>query len=413
MRTVGRWRSLLTICVVSDSTTERCSSLSRPRRASARASSPWRISSAWARSDAIAGTTSSEALPVEEGIRLAGDDALGACGLLTAACERLRYDGLEVVHVVEVAALEVVDRRVEVARHGEVDEEERGATAGALNALELGAREDRPRRARAGDDDVCVREALLELVEGRGDGAEALRESLGVLERAVRDARDRRAAPAQVASGALAHLARADDEDPASCELAEDVLRERGRRRRDRCRALRDRRLRPHLLACVERLPEDMVEERARNAGLECVAHLSEDLPLTRDERVEPRGHAEEVERRRLVAQAVEDGDELRLRDARERDERSRGAPLGVVAILRGEVELGAVAGREADRLAALGELQRERSCAGEVEREALPQLDRSGVVRRADEDELRHEKCATGSARRTRTTSANPASAR
>ena len=78
----------------------------------------------------------------------------------------------------------------------------------------------------------------------------------------------------------------------------------------------------------MERLAEHVVEQRPGRAGLEGVAHLAEDLALAGDERVEPGGDAEEVERRRLVAQPVEHGHELRLVDARERDERGGGARL-------------------------------------------------------------------------------------
>ena len=60
MRTVGWCRSLFTICAVSDSTARRWLGESEPSRPAARSSSARRIASARARSEAIAGTTSSE-----------------------------------------------------------------------------------------------------------------------------------------------------------------------------------------------------------------------------------------------------------------------------------------------------------------------------------------------------------------
>src|SRR5439155_335689 len=72
-----------------------------------------------------------------------------------------------------------------------------------------------------------------------------------------------------------------------------------------------------------------------------CRAHLAEDLGLSLDARVEPGGDAEEVTGRRVVAAAVEHA--VRL-----------GGEEGACALLDsgpGDVELGSVAGREADGL--------------------------------------------------------------
>ena len=78
-----------------------------------------------------------------------------------------------------------------------------------------------------------------------------------------------------------------------------------------------------------------------------------------------------------------------------------------VVALAR-EVELGAVAGREADRVA---EAARQLGRAVERQRDALAQLDRRDVVRDADERQL--QKCVPASTMRTTITTAKPASAR
>src|SRR5581483_9461708 len=72
---------------------------------------------------------------------------------------------------------------------------------------------------------------------------------------AVRGEHDLGTARAEAARRLLADLARADQEDAPALERAEHLLRERGGRRRDRCRALADRRLRAHLAAGVEGLP--------------------------------------------------------------------------------------------------------------------------------------------------------------
>ena len=67
--------------------------------------------------------------PALERDHLLVDDDLGALGLAHALLEVLRDDAVEVVDVVEVDVGEVVDGRVDVARNGDVDEEERAAPA--------------------------------------------------------------------------------------------------------------------------------------------------------------------------------------------------------------------------------------------------------------------------------------------
>ena len=95
---------------------------------------------------------------------------------------------------------------------------------------------------------------------------------------------------------------------------------------------------------------------------------------------------------------------------AAERAQRLERALLGVVA---DGVELGAVARRETDALAAVRrELARERRRLARVERDALAHLDRRVTMRDADEREP-HAKWVAGSASRTTMTSANAPSAR
>ena len=111
----------------------------------------------------------------------------------------------------------------------------------------------------------------------------------------------------------------------------------------------------------MQRLPEDAVEQQARRPRLVRRAHLAEDLALAGHERVEPGRDAEEVQRGGLVVQAVE-----RVLDlaARARRAPRRRASFRVLGVLGGDVELGAVARREADGLA---ELLRERASRARV----------------------------------------------
>src|SRR5436190_1938963 len=80
-------------------------------------------------------------------------------------------------------------------------------------------------------------------------------------------------------------------------QLPEDLLDERSRRCRDRGGALGDRGLGPDLLSGMQRLAEEPVEHRTGRAHLEGGADLAKDLALAGDERVEPRGDPEEMER--------------------------------------------------------------------------------------------------------------------
>src|SRR5207248_7275506 len=93
-------------------------------------------------------------LPCSEPLRLLGDDRLRALGLAPPAGERLGHDGLEIVDVVEVAALELADRRIEVARHRQIDEEERPAATPAERLRHLFATKDEAGSARRRDDHV-------------------------------------------------------------------------------------------------------------------------------------------------------------------------------------------------------------------------------------------------------------------
>src|SRR5204862_3260426 len=128
-----------------------------------------------------------------------------------------------------------------------------------------------------------------------GDTAERQRraavapgELLGAFRGAIGDERDRGASRGQALDRELARLAGAYDEHGAPAKLAEDLLRERGCSRRHGCRALADRRLRARLLAGVQGVAEEAVEDRARGAEMVRAAHLAEDLALARHHRVEP-----------------------------------------------------------------------------------------------------------------------------
>ncbi len=204
---------------------------------------------------------------------------------------------------------------------------------------------------------------------GSGSAPNSCASSAARSDRAVRDEGDVRAARDEVPDGELADLAGADDENLAAAEVAEHLLGERGGRRRDGRRALADRCLRTRLAAGVQRLAEEPVEDGPGSAGAVRLPHLAEDLSFARDQRVQSCGHAAEVQRRGLVVEAVERRAELGL----EREQRRLRLALRLFRRTVREVELGAVARRQAHGLAGLaGERTRELPGAFEVERGAL-----------------------------------------
>ena len=204
---------------------------------------------------------------------------------------------------------------------------------------------DRVGRRRRGEDDVDLAERRSELVERERRTTESVCELARRLDGAVRDEGDLGAARREVRRRELADPSCADEQDTPSVQIAEDLRRERRRRRRDGRRALADRGLGANALADRERLAEHAVERRPGGHRLVCVAHLAEDLTFAGDERVEARGDAEEVHGGRVLLQAVEHAVE---RLAGKVLERGHSALL----VDGREVQLGAVAGREADDVA-------------------------------------------------------------
>ena len=159
-----------------------------------------------------------------------------------------------------------------------------------------------------------------------------------------------------------------------------------------------DRGLGADPLAGGERLAEEPVHDRAGGPlderELVGALDLALDLGLADDHRVEPGRDAEQVARGVVVAKRVEVRDQLGRPDvglAGEDPERGR---LGLDVVADREVELGAVAGRERDRLVdVLGrdELPQHARGAALRQRDALAQLDRRGLVGDAEREQLAH----------------------
>ena len=264
MRTVGRCRSLFTIAAVTDS---RARGARRAGRACARAQ--------LRRADLLrAGAQRRDRrhdverrLPLAEPLRLLGDDRLGALRLAPAAGERLGDDGLEVVDVVEVAAVELVDGGVEVARDGEVDQEERPAAARARAPARPSSRSRIQPGALVEERTTSARAQLAPRAGRAGAAPRRSARRAPRRDRACGSRRTRSSAPRETRLRAASSptLPAPTRRIAPAGEVAEHLLRERRGGRRDRRRALADRRLRARLPARMERLAEEAVEERPRS----------------------------------------------------------------------------------------------------------------------------------------------------
>src|SRR5271170_1974246 len=109
-----------------------------------------------------------------------GDDLSGGVDLADSAIERLRDGLLKIVDVVEIDVFQHPHGGVDVARQGDVDQENRPETAAAMNGGKCGGRDDGFGRAGGGDDDVHLRKNLIQLIHRRWDAVEFFRQSGGL-----------------------------------------------------------------------------------------------------------------------------------------------------------------------------------------------------------------------------------------
>ena len=238
-------------------------------------------------------------LPLAEALGLLGDDRLGPLRLAPPAGEALGDDRLEVVDVVEVAAVELVRWR----GRGRAGRRGRSGTAAGPCAGTGG------RRPRAREHEARARSSTRRRRRPRRARPRARSSASG-------------SAPKRAASSSAALASPVGDERRSSAPRADEApgreLADLARRRRAARAARRGRRRpaararrrqttptpgsraiavsRPHLLAGVQRLAEEPVEHGPGRAGLVRGAHLAEDLALAGHERVEPGGDAEEVQ---------------------------------------------------------------------------------------------------------------------
>ena len=337
--------------------------------------------------------------PAPEALHLLLDDRLPAHRLALALVDVTGDGDREVVEVVEVDVVEVVDRGIEVARHGEVDEEHRPLLAGAQHLLDERRRDEVVGRAGGADHDVGELQVFRDAIEGYRDALELARQRNRALERAGGDHHAADALGLQMARGELAHRPGADQHRGLVVELLEDRPREVDGRRRDRHGFAGNARLRAHALRDGERAVEDSMQHGSGRAGerrlLVMVLHLAEDLRLADDHRVEARGDAEQMPHALASGVRVEMRRELRVRHValggeELADPRLETARAGVLGDARDDLD--AVARRDDRRLVhavETGETRERRLQVDLRERETLPHCDRRGAVAQADDEDV------------------------
>ncbi len=333
-------------------------------------------------------------LPLAELLGLGRADLLGGRGLLPAQGDVARHHGLQVVEVVQHAALDPAHLGLDVPRHRQVDQQQRVARAAGDGPAHhvrgqhgCGAEVDETTRSAAGSRSCTSSKRT----------AEAPRRSARVQAAAnvrVETTTSRRPRPIRL-------RAASSEVWPAPIRSAERPSSPPSRAPGELCghrghgRVLGgDARLAAHPFAGLEGALEGAVQERPDRAlllgHLQRLAHLAEDLDLARDERVEPGGDPAQVQGGDVVAQVVERGVEPRGVGAGNVRELGPGHRVDRGRIRPGDVDLGAVAGGDDRGLGGAGSPQvgQETAAAGLVEGHGAAQVELGGAVREADGDE-------------------------
>ena len=273
--------------------------------------------------------------------------------------EVARDDLLEVVDVVQRHPRQLAAAGVDVAGHGDVDQQQRAPRPAIDDLRELLDADDRVGGGGGADDDVGARELLGEPVEPHDRAAEALRESERAVGVAVGDEDRAGALVGERLRGQLARLAGAEDHDVALAQAAEHAGGEVDGDGGHAHAAGADAGLRAHALAGGQRGAEEAVGERpgvpGRERGLVGALDLPLDLGLADDHRLEPGGDPEQLTRGVAVARRVDRLGELGGADRGVVGEQPEHVGLCAHRIPHHEVQLGAVAGGDRDGLAHLG----------------------------------------------------------
>ena len=194
---------------------------------------------------------------------LLADDGRAPGDFLLALAKVIVGNGLQIIDVVEVNVLQKIDGRINVARHGDVNEQQRPVAAQFHQWLQLRPVKNIMRRGRAADDDVNAGKFRRPILEMNRPPVQFPGQGHGAVMRAVGDNDAVGAAAEQGARGFLARLTRADDHDRMLVQRTENLLRQFHRHGADGHAAALDVGFRPNLLGHVERFLKGLVQMAA------------------------------------------------------------------------------------------------------------------------------------------------------
>ena len=322
------------------------------------------------------------------------DDALRVVGRLLAG----RAPGLghlpQVVDIETEDAVEPVHGRVDVAGHGQVDEDQRAKPSPACDLGQLNVLDEEASGRGAGHHDVDTLQVAGHLIQWDGRGTEVSRNLGATREGTVGDGQFGQAVVQQRPGYHPAVLSRSDEQGRPAFQAAQHLAREFDAGPPDAHRLAGDPGLATHALCHQQSPVHHAVQHRPCRVALlgdaVGLTHLADDLRLAQDHRVQAAGHAKQVPDRSISAVLVQVG------QCPARDQAATlgqpGRHLGNVLAFSGHsVQFHPVAGRQQQGFGAhafaaqipeqLGDRRRRHG-------QPLPHFDRSRVVAETHRDE-------------------------
>src|ERR1700733_422826 len=234
------------------------------------------------------------------------DDGLGPLRLACPLIQMRRGNRLQIVDVVEKDTIYAVHLRIDVARYRNVDEEHGPVAALVQELLTMLAPENVLLRAGGGDDDVGLVCRRVEIVKANGLPLKIIRQPHSAIVRSVGHQQRVCALLQQMPRRKLAHLAGADQQDAFAFERTENLLGKVHGNGSNRNRRAADLGFIADLFGNREGRLQQLFEMRLHrtNGASRSIRlfHLSKNLRLSDDHRVEARGDAEEMLHRICLA---------------------------------------------------------------------------------------------------------------
>ena len=211
---------------------------------------------------------------------------------------------LEAVHVHQRDARQLADAGFNVARHGQVHQQERAGTL-ANGFLHVGPLEDEMGRRRGRNHRVYFGQHSRNALKHKGAGIPAAGQLAGVCQGAAGDDEVAHPGLLEQTSRNGAHLAAANEQKRAPLQRAKMLPRQVDSRVAQTDGMTVNAGLGPHAPATRQGVVEEAVEERAsrvRLAGrLDGVPHLAQNLLLARHQRFQAAGYTKEMAGDRLA----------------------------------------------------------------------------------------------------------------